>query len=89
VEEIKVYKTTVNVSVGFSIEQVSPDGSHAWEKSSVSIATESGPGYPTAEQIAYMGSVQMRDAVDMCDQQIVELANRAIEEARKSGVTPR
>lgn len=80
-DDFKVYKTRVNVSVGFSIEQVAPDGSHAWEKSGVSIETESGPGYPTAEQMVYIAGVQMQDAINACERQIEDIANRTIEKA--------
>lgn len=81
-ENYKVYKTRCTVNVGFSIEQTDAVGNHSWEKSGVSIETESGPGYPSKETLAYMMGVQMRDAVDACDEQIAEIAKRVINGAK-------
>lgn len=75
-DDFKVYKTRCTVNIGFSIEQTDAAGNHSWEKSGVAIETESGPGYPSKETLAYMMGVQMRDAVDACDEQISEIAAR-------------
>jgi len=77
--EQQVYKTDVTCSIGFSI--CSPDGS--WEKSSVSISSEVGPGYPTPEYMSYVLTQQMDDAVKACNKQIGEIANKIVEETRR------
>ena len=74
----EVYRTEVTCSIGFSI--CSPDGS--WEKSSVSIASEVGPGYPTPDFMSYVMRQQMDDAVSGCNRQIEEIARKIVEEAK-------
>ena len=75
-EQRVVYRTHVTVSVGFSIEARGADGMSNWEKSGVSIETESGPGYPSADEMRFMLSSQMNDAVDGCNDQIGIIAER-------------
>lgn len=77
----EIYKTTVTCTIGFSIASIDPKTGQpaAWEKSSVSIATESGTGYPSKEELSYMLHCQMTDAVDGCEEQLNTLANKIIE----------
>lgn len=75
----EVYKTEVTCSIGFSI--CSPDGS--WEKSSISISSECGPGYPTPDFMAYVMKNQMDDATRGCNEQIENIANKIVAETRK------
>ena len=74
-EQRQVYKTVATVSIGFSVQDEVGD----WTKSNVSISTESGPGYPSQDEIAYIMSVQMQDCVRACDEQIGQLAAKIIE----------
>lgn len=74
----EVYKTEVTCSIGFSI--CSPDGS--WEKSSVSISSEVGPGYPTPDFMTYVMKQQMEDATRGCNEQIQAIAEKIVKEAR-------
>lgn len=71
----QVYKTVATVTLGFSLQ----DETGSWEKSSVSISTESGPGYPTEAEMAHMMRVQMSDVVRACDEQIGALAQKLVE----------
>lgn len=75
-EQRVVYKTHVTVNVGFSIESRNADGTANWEKSGVSIETESGPGYPSDEDMRFMLSSQMNDAVNGCNEEIGVIADR-------------
>lgn len=79
--EREVYKTIVTCEIGFSIASIDPRTGQqgAWEKSNVSISTESGPGYPSKEELSYMLSCQMNDAVDGCEEQLQTLANKIVE----------
>ena len=74
-ESRKVYKTTTTVSVGFSIQ----DENGNWVKSNVQIAAESGPGYPSKDEIGYMIAVQMQDACESCNDQIGEIAKKIVD----------
>lgn len=78
-EGFRVLKTRVKVSIGFSVEGDDGHGHSHWEKSGVAIETESGPGYPEQEQMAALLHYQMMDAVDACDQQLAEIAQRTNE----------
>lgn len=74
----EVYRTEVACTIGFSI--CSPDGS--WEKSSVSITSEVGPGYPTADFMSYVIKQQMDDATKGCNEQIESIAAKIVEEVK-------
>jgi hypothetical protein len=75
-ESRTVYKTRVTVHIGFSIEARGADGLSNWSKSGVSIETESGPGYPSQDEMQFMLSSQMADAVNGCNEEIGILAER-------------
>jgi hypothetical protein len=72
------YKTEVACSIGLSIQ--SPDGS--WEKSNISITTESGPGYPTEAQMAQLMQQQMADATKGANEQIEMIAAKILEKVQ-------
>lgn len=76
-EERKVYKTVVTVDIGFSIQ----DSAGNWEKSNVSVGTESGPGYPTEQEMRHIIEVQMGDAVAGCD----KIIDALVAEIKKRG----
>lgn len=73
-----VYKTTVTVSVGYSIQ--SPDQS--WEKDNVTIASEIGPGYPEASLMQAVLMQQFNDATKACEEQIQMIANKIVEQVQ-------
>lgn len=75
----QTYKTEVTCSIGLSIQ--SPDGS--WEKSNISIMTESGPGYPTEAQMAQLMQQQMADATKGANEQIEMIAKKIIEKVQR------
>lgn len=76
----EVYKTTVTCTIGYSIQ--SPDQS--WEKSSVAISSEIGPGYPTKEFMTFVLKSQIEDTANACNEQIEEIAKRIVDAARKA-----
>lgn len=72
----EVYRTQVECSIGFSIQ--SPDGS--WEKSNVSIRSDVGPGYPSPDMMAWVVKTQMDDAVKACNEQIMAISEKIVEQ---------
>ena len=77
----QTYRTHVTCSIGLSI--CDPSGS--WEKSNISIETESGPGYPTAQQMQQLMQQQMSDAVAGANQQIEMIANKILQKVQQHG----
>lgn len=67
-----VYKTRVECSIGFSIQ----DASGNWEKSNVVIASDVGPGYPEPQLLSWVLKTQIDDATKACQEQIDNIANK-------------
>ena len=75
-----VYKTTVTVEVGYSVQD---QRTGDWVKPVVSIATEVGPGYPSPAMLGQLLRQQLSDAVSGCDDAIERMAQAVVEETRR------
>lgn len=74
----EVYKTNVRCEIGFSIQ----DQRGNWEKSTVSIASDIGPGYPEPMFLEQVLKQQIDDAANACNEQIENIAKKIVDVAQ-------
>lgn len=85
-ENSGIYKTQVSCQVGLSIANIDPTTGqqNAWQKFSTTITSESGPGYPTENQLAYLTTLQMNDAVAAINRQLNDATQDVLAELKKN-----